>query len=321
MREYAMNKDALPLSADLRVAGTRCSLSTNSEEVLASLSRWEDSFGRRQGKSFDLFVLVDPAAVRDKDAAVRFRGLHHLVFAIFGDDESFVFDLLRRRVSCVVSKQTAGDAAIWDTRLLPLVLGTLGAMIGLVPLHCACLDRNGDALLLAGVSGTGKSTLAVSLSRHGFAMVSDGWTYLAKNGDKLTAHGISAHAKLLPDAVHHFPELRGLQSAKAFNGEMSFEVDVAQTFCAAVRSESRPRWLMFLERVGQPGCTINPLSRDVAQTFFETNVERLSAQLRDGEVARGELLKSLTSAECWLVQYGGPPYLAAGVISRFCESM
>jgi hypothetical protein len=321
MKRYVINEDALPLSADLRVAGTHCFLRTNSEDVLASLSRWTEPSGRKQGKSFDLSVLVDPRATRGKDTAVYFRGLHHLVFAILGEDERFVFDLSRHRVSAVVSKQTAGDAAFWDTRVLPLVLGTLGATIGLVPLHCACLDRNGDALLLAGESGTGKSTLAVCLSRHGFAVVSDGWTYMAMDKDKLTAHGISAHVKLLPDAVNHFPELHGLQSARAFNGEISFEVDVAQTFRAAIRCESRPRWLMFLERVGQPGCNIIPVGGDVAQTFFENSVERLSAQLREAEVARGELLKSLTSAECWLAQYGGPPNLAAGAISRFCERM
>jgi hypothetical protein len=321
MKKYLINEDVLSLNAHLRVGGVHCSLSTNSRDILASLSRWKDSSGRGRGKTFELSVMVDPMAKSDKDAVIHFRGLHHLVFAVFGEDESFVFDLLRRRVSGVVSKQTASDIAFWGTRLLPLMLGTLGGMIGLVPLHCACLDRDGNALLLAGMSGTGKSTLAVSLSRYGFGVVSDGWTYLAKDGDKLTAYGISAPVKLLPDAIDHFPELRGLEATRAFNGEIAFEVDIAETFRAIVRSESSPRWLMFLERVDQPGCRIIPFSGDEAQTFFQGTAERLSWQLREAEETRTEVFKSLTSADCWLVQYGGSPSLAAGAINRFCERM
>ncbi len=319
MRYHTINENVLPLHSQLSIAGARCLLSTNSAGVLACMSRWQDPGGSR-GSSFELSVLLDPEVRRDNNETVQFRGLHHLVFGIFSRGDSFVFDLLRRRITGVVSIETASDDQFWNTLLVPVALGVLGAAIGVVPLHCACLDRDGDGLLIAGVSGAGKSTLTAALSQCGFAVVSDGWTYAAKNYDGgPTAHGISAPLKLLPDAVEYFPELQGSKLTKTFNAEIAFEVDPAQTFRAAVRRFSRPRWLMLLERVNEVGCDIVPLSGEAARSFFQQRMERLPFQLEEAQATRAELLRALTNSECWLIRYGGPPQLAAETISRFCE--
>ena len=320
MKLHTINEEQLPLRADLCMVGTRCELSTNSAGILSSLSRWEAPAAAERSYSFELNVMVDSEAKRDRSATPHFRGLHHLVFGSFGVTESFVFDLLRRKVSAVVAEETAKDEGFWNTLLLPTALGLLGATIGVVPLHCACLDKDGEGLLLAGDSGTGKSTLAVALSRCGFGIVSDGWTYLGKSGNVLTAYGISAPVKLLPDAARHFPELRDFDAAKASNGEMAFEVDAARAFGAEVRSESRPRWLIFLERVDAPGCEIVPFSGEAAQTFFENNAERLPTQLKEAAKARAALIETLSATDCWLARYGGPPHRAAEALRRFCEA-
>lgn len=321
MKLHTIDEEHLPLGADLRMVGARCSLSTNSKEILVSLARWKTHSIEEHRYSFELRVIVDPSAKRDRDAVPHFRGLHHLVFGSFGADETFIFDLLRCRISGVVSRETGSDERFWNARFLPTALGLLGATIGVVPLHCACLDKNGEGLLLAGASGAGKSTLAVALSRRGFAIVSDGWTYIGMGGDCLNAHGISAPVKLLPDAVRHFPELDGFKAAKAANGEMAFEVEAADVLGAEVRSESSPRWLMFLERMEPHGCEIVPFSGDAAQSFFESDVERLPVQLKEAERTRTALIQSLTETECWMARCGGPPDLAAAAISRFCERM
>jgi len=320
MKLHTIDEEYLPLRAELRMVGARCDLSTNSGEILSSLSRWEAPPAAEPSYSFELSVVEDSEAKRDRSATPHFRGLHHLVFGSFGSDESFVFDLLRRKVSGVVSEETAVDQGFWNTRLLPTALGLLGATIGVVPLHCACLDKDGEGLLLAGDSGTGKSTLAVALSRCGFGIVSDGWTYVGKSGNDLTAYGISAPVKLLPDAVRHFPELGGFRAARASNGEMAFEVDAALAFGAEVCSKSRPRWLIFLERVEARGCEIVPFRGEAARTFFESSAERLPIQLKEGAKTRAALIETLSATDCWLARYGGPPHLAAEALSRFCEA-
>jgi hypothetical protein len=321
MKLHTINEERLPLRANLSIVGARCELFTNSGKILASLARWGSPLRVRRDDSFELRVMVDPSARRDPDATPHFRGLHHLVFGSFGANESVVFDLLRRKVSAIVAEETASDEGFWNARLMPTTIGLLGATIGVVPLHCACLDKDGEGLLLVGASGTGKSTLTVALSRLGFGIVSDGWTFVGKSGGDIAAYGISAHIKLLPDAAQHFPELCGFEAARASNGEMAFEVDAAQAFGAEVRIESRPRWLVFLERVETGGCEIAPFSGEAAQTFFKNNVERLPDELKEAAKTRSALIQTLSRTNCWLARCGAPPHVAAEAITQFCERM
>jgi hypothetical protein len=319
MKRRIIDKSSLPLQSRIRVAGVTCLVASNSYEIITSLSGLQNS-NESAGHSFELDVLVDSTARRDANAHMYFRGLHHLVFAVFSRGESFVFDLLRRRITGVVSMETARDEKFWTTRMIPLALGLLGGAIGIAPLHCACLDWNGNGLLLAGDSGAGKSTLTVALAQRGFSLISDGWTYIARNQDKeLVAHGISAPVKLLPDAISHFPELRGFDPERSFNGEMAFEVDATAAFGAKLDTESRPRWLLFLERTVEALCEIIPYSGEAARAFFASTIELLPPQLRFADDTRVDLIAALTNTSVWRFRYGGPPIVAAEKICKFCE--
>src|SRR5216684_4522173 len=83
-------------------------------------------------------------------AACDLRGLHHVVTASFGRSNVFVFDILRRTLSASVSAAIARDESFWKEKLIPITLGVLGSAMGLVPVHCACLELDGDGLLIAG---------------------------------------------------------------------------------------------------------------------------------------------------------------------------
>lgn len=321
MRTLAFESGDLPLRGQpFFIAGATCVVSTNSRAVIDSLSRWK-SPQRPFERSFQLNVLVDPSAARTRRTTPHFRGSHHLVFAAFGERELFVFDLLRRSVSGVVSRETAEDGLFWKNLLLPIALGVMGPTIGLVPVHAACLDWKGRGVMITGPSGAGKSTLAVALSQRGFSLVSDDWTYIAHERGQVTAYGISAPVKLLADATHLFPELTRLQPARSLNGEIAFEVDPARVFGSPVRSQSTPSWLVFLERTRQAGCQILPYSRRGTRTFFENSAERLPDQLAEAAARRSEAIAALAKQECWLLRYGGPPQVAAEAISGFCEGM
>ena len=102
--------------------------------------------------------------------------------------------------------------------------------------------------MIAGVSGAGKSTLSVALAEEGFNYVSDDWTYISQSRERIVAHGTSAPVKLLPDAVEHFQNLQGHSLQTSMNGELAYEVDIAEAFGAQVERACEPRWLMFLER-------------------------------------------------------------------------
>ena len=75
-------------------------------------------------------------------------------------------------------------------------------------LHASCVAINGQAVLLAGASGTGKSDLALRLIDHGAQLVADDQTELSlQNGVliELTYHGKLAFGdavKLLVEFAH-----------------------------------------------------------------------------------------------------------------------
>jgi hypothetical protein len=324
---HLINRAALPLHADLLVAGAHCALATNSEEIIAATSRWHCSTRPRSDRTVDLELLLDPTLPCDRDVKTQthFRGLHHLVFATIGSHEVFTFDLARRRVVGAVSQTSAADANFWNAHWLPITIGVMGTTVGVIPLHSACLDHNGRGLLLAGNSGAGKSTLTVALARCGFSLISDDWTYISRDTDAaansctLTAHGLQAPVKLLPDAVRHFPELIAHTPKMWFNGELAFELAPEEICGAPAQSTARPRWLFLLERSAQSGCDFSRLTASDARLFFEASAERLPTQLPDASAARSATIAAVASCPAWRVRSGESPQATAESIRCFCE--
>ena len=330
---HLINRSVLPLQADLQIAGAHCALATNSPHILAATSRWHASARPRTDRTFDLELLLDPSLPNDRDvkSQTHFRGMHHLVFATIGSHEVFTFDLARRRVVGAVSQASASDADFWNSHWLPITIGVMGTTVGVTPLHSACLDRNGSALLLAGNSGAGKSTLSVALARAGFSLISDDWTYISTTAsdsldpraakDKLTVHGLQAPVKLLPDAVRHFPELATRTPRMWFNGELAFELQQNE-ICgvpATPTTHSRPRWLLFLDRTIQPGCDFSSISASEARDFFESSAERLPTQLPAAAAARSSAIAAISNCPAWRVRSGETPQTTAQAIRGFCE--
>jgi hypothetical protein len=268
-------------------------------------------------QSFEMELIEDSSLGSSPERLSYFRGLHHLVFALLAPGSFITFDLRRKRVLGVLSFAAAKDHTFWNSRLLPITIGVLGTTVGVAPLHCACLDRNGHGLLVAGPSGAGKSTLSLALARRGFAFVSDDWTYVSREQSRLVAHGLSAPVKLLPDAARFFPELRKATPRKTFNGELAYETDPGRTFQVLVRSSSHPRWILLLERTLTPGCRFVPCMAEHVRDFFERSAERLSAELHSASAARSEIIQDLSRCDCWILRTGDSPAQTAKAIDRF----
>ena len=318
---HVINRCALPLHADFLIAGAHCSLATNSPAVLSAMSRWRCADRAPSGRTFEMDVLLDSSLPcnRDLKTQTHFRGLQYLVFATIGSHEVFTFDLLRKRVVGAVSLASADDPSFWNSHWIPITIGVMGTTVGVTPLHSACLDHHGRGLLIAGPSGAGKSTLSVALTKCGFSLISDDWTYIAKEKNELLAHGLSAPVKLLPDAAQHFPELKLQNPQMWFNGELAFEIDPAMICHASRKSASHPRWLMFLERTSKPGCDFTPCASSEAADFFECNAERLPDELPEASATRFAMIQAVTDRQCWRVRSGESPQVTAQFISRFCE--
>jgi hypothetical protein len=316
MSFFSIDRTDLPYAMDLCFAGAACDLRTDSLELAMVLEGLSISTGDTVSSGFDMRVIVDESS--DEAAGEpHFRGMHHVVTASFGRSNVFVFDILRRALSAGVSAAIARDDRFWKEKLIPITLGVLGSAMGLVPVHCACLELDGDGLLIAGVSGAGKSTLSVALSENGFNYVSDDWTYISRRDDGIVAHGTSAPVKLLPDAVGHFQSLQGHSLQVSMNGELAYEVDIAEAFGARIERACEPRWLIFLERTQRAEAVFTPMSSTEARTYVSSSVERLPRQLYEAIATRQQTMESVVLLPSWRFRYGGSPQFAAKELREF----
>jgi hypothetical protein len=313
----SFNRMTLPFHAEFSVAGSRCMLSTNSCDVLRLSAPWQAVKNPPCARTFQMEIVEDTSLTSHDPGISHFRGCGHLVFVLLEPKSFFCFDLLRRRVTGALSPAAARDSRFWNAQLLPIAIGLLGTTIGIAPLHCACLDHNGNGLLVAGDSGSGKSTLTAALARRGFAVVSDDWTYVSHHAGRLIAHGLFAPIKLLPDTIQFFPELRSKTPKRTLNGELALEVDPANLFQSTVRSSVHPKWLVLLERTSLPGCQFVPCRPEHTIQFFEKNAEKLPHGLPEAASARSQVIKQLSSCQSWILRTGSDPLQTASAIEEF----
>jgi hypothetical protein len=313
---FIFDRDTLPLRADFWIAGTHCLLVTNSHDILRSAARWK----RPQAsgaQSFEMEIIVDPKLDNSTTRPAFFRGNGQIVFGFLPPNSFVTYDLLRKRVQAVLSQQAARDDDFWSALLLPITIGVLGITVGVAPLHCACLDRGGHGLLIAGESGAGKSTLAAALAQRGLALLSDDWTYVCREKTGLVAHGISAPIKLLPDTIKFFSELRELTPAVSLNGELAYEVDPLRVLGSTVKTASRPCWIFFLERASNPGCHFVPCRHGYTVEFFEKSAERLPDELIEAKAHRTAIIQALSACPSWILRTGENPHRTAEAIDHF----
>jgi hypothetical protein len=86
------------------------------------------------------------------------------------------------------------------------------------PIHAATVAQDGAALLLAGPSGVGKSTLAYAASRAGLEVRGDEAAYVQRQPD-LRLWGTPDRVRLSPAGATHFPELREVPPVQSINGK------------------------------------------------------------------------------------------------------
>ncbi len=299
-----------------QLAGAGCLLRSNSHELVEIIAEHTEQFTGETVCTLNVEVVSSDSS---PVAPAHFRGMHHVVLASFGAANIFAFDLLRGTVTARVSGRVAANADFWRWTLLPIAAGVLGARIGVLPVHSACLARDGSAMLIAGESGAGKSTLALALAKRGFEYLSDDWTYCIKTDGALQAHGTGARIKLLPDAAGHFPLLKQFEAGESMNGERAFEVMPDEAFGIKMVKHATPTAFVFYRRIEHAAARATQLDGKAALRYLENSVERLPTQLPGTIAARRVLMNAIAELPCWRFECGGPPDAIAAEVEAFYE--
>jgi hypothetical protein len=231
---------------------------------------------------------------------------------------SLLVDSQGRRIIGRFSPAMACDRGYWQRVIFPTAFGLISESLGITTLHCACVERGGSGLLLAGESGAGKSTLSLAMGRSGFAFLSDDWTYFSHVDQRTLAWGLITPVKLLPDTAQYFRELRNLEPGISLNGELAYEVDPEQVFGIQRALCCEPRWLIFLERQGKPGHEFVRMPPLEAAARLEFDLEDLPPEMFRVREAQRETIRALVERECWLLRHGEDPQAIARTLAQFC---
>ncbi|HEX3820525.1 MAG TPA: hypothetical protein VHW45_09340 [Candidatus Sulfotelmatobacter sp.] len=274
-------------------------------------------------------VIADPSAradfylkfwVDDFDASTPswqqpyVRGLGHRVFAGFDAKSSVLADLRTRRMIGRFSAAMAADAAYWRRVVFPVLTSIVAGSIGMVELHASCVAKDRLGVILLGPSRSGKSTLAMALTKAGFQLLSDDRVFCFLQSGKVLASGLPRPLKLRREAVDWFEELRDQPPSVAPNGDRVFYCEANQRGEAPDGLTCEPQALIFLEQEPDPAFRMKRMCR--SETISQIDGD-LIAETPEAVATQTEVLDHLALLPCWRLQYGGNPQsVAARIASR-----
>jgi hypothetical protein len=240
----------LPFTRTYFAQGFPVDLATNSREVLeAAAESWGMYQREFDRKAVEVRVIVQPEGGLAPEP--EFRSQRHY-FSIVADRDNYAFyDSREMFACCFVSEKTAADHAWFRYYFLETMVYMLLAQRYIVPVHAACVVREGSGVLLCGWSGAGKSTLAFACARAGWEFLGDDSTWLLPDRDDRAAVGRPHLARFREDAPRLFPELEGYIARARPNGKLTIEVPLAAF--PAIRTAPRCRigCVVLLDRHGK----------------------------------------------------------------------
>lgn len=131
---------------------------------------------------------------------------------------------VRRRIAVArVSREVVGDGERVRGNVLEMLALWLLTGLDRAPLHAAAVVRGGTALLLAGPSGVGKSTLTYAALRSGLRVLAEDTVFLQESPVP-RVWGLGGFVHLHPDAARFFPELRTLPPRRRANGDRKLAI-------------------------------------------------------------------------------------------------
>jgi hypothetical protein len=157
-----------------------------------------------------------------------------------------------------------------------------------VPVHTGAVVLNGLAILLAGRSTAGKSTLCYACLRDGFQLLAEDVVYVSRR-QGMRLWGVPWQIHLLPDAVRFFPELADVPAEIQANGKLKLAVETARFGMNRALRYADRAVICVVERHAGTESVLEPLDTAAAIATLSGNRES-GFDLYDGTRAAAEQL-------------------------------
>jgi len=223
----------------------------------------------------------------------------------------------------------ATTASIWTTSddsaeagvvsgLVSIALLELASHRGFFGLHAAAVTRDGVGYLLPGASGSGKSSLCLTMVRDGFRYLTDDFVLLTGGLDNLRCVPFFRTFNLDVAWAERFPELSFIQDLPPVHGkrmvdpELCYPGSRTDSFC--------PTYLLFPTIVARPESTVRRITRHDAFCRLLPQ-SRLSADARTAETNVRTLGTLARESIAFELLHGGDFLGApAGTLRRLLDS-
>lgn len=160
------------------------------------------------------------------------------------------------------------------------------------PIHAGAVVHAGQALLLAGHSTAGKSTLCYACVRDGFQLLAEDVIYVSMHTG-FRIWGNARYIHLLPDAPRFFAELADVPPRIQANGKRKLAVDLAAQGPDRLRHTAERAAVCLIERGSGAASTIEPIApgqlivalgqnREPGFDLFDTTRAAAEALVRGG---------------------------------------
>ncbi|MCI0432560.1 MAG: hypothetical protein L0271_02765 [Gemmatimonadetes bacterium] len=226
-----------------------------------------------------------------------------------------ITDVTRRDGVAWVQPSLLHERAMFRYSVLEAMTQSVLTFLDRLPLHAAAIERNGVALLLAGPSGTGKSTLACTAALNGWSVLADDVVFL-QTVPELRIWGLPGHLHLPPSATETFPQLGGAPLRLLANGKTKIAVDV--------RSIDALPATPFVTRAGiclldaSPDPSVTPLSADEVESALLAELEPGFDRFADSLAGA---VRELARDGGWRLGRGGDPAAALALIDRLLDEV
>ncbi len=251
---------------------------------------------------------ADPAVPAEGAWAPRYRIDADGRLVVDADGAIGLADAARNESVAYVSRALAHEpTAVVEHVVEPLTLFLLGVQ-DRQPLHAGAIARGGVGLLLAGPSGSGKSSLAYAARRAGFDTLADEPVYIQSRSE-LRVWGRRDRLHLPVESREHFPELRDLEPQPLPTGKR--KIVIPETGGAVRYTETAGICLLVRDEHSAP---------DLEAMAVDAVVEALTRELDPGYdlfgATIGESIARVAEGGAWALRWSGGPQRAIPLLER-----